>query len=205
MPYYFDFFPKVQYDIKNNGTLFPYNKSQINYETVTNIMRRFIVKNEIDPNASVFYEYNVQDGELPWHVAYKAYDDATLDWIIFLTNDIIDPYFQWPLGYYDFKNFIISKYGTVESAQTTIHHYERILSPRVVENTSFNNVIEAISERKVTIDQTTYNQLEDSDRRIVYQYDYEHALNEKRRKIKILDPDYVPSILDEAQTILSNE
>ena len=33
----------------------------------------------------------------------------------------------------DFENYIKDKYGSVSSAQTTLHHYEQILSAEIAE------------------------------------------------------------------------
>jgi hypothetical protein len=77
---------------------------------VTDITRRFSVANFISNGNVTFDTYHVQDGERPDAVAYDYYDDFTLDWLVLLTNEIQDPYFEWPLSYEQFNNMILQKY-----------------------------------------------------------------------------------------------
>lgn len=200
MSYYFDLFPKVQYSIKGKKPLI----SPKDFQTLTNVMKRFILKYKLDPKIAIYYEYSVEDGEKPWHVAYKFYEDARLDWVILLTNNIIDPYFDWHLSYHEFEEYLRGKYGSPEAARAQIHHYEKIISPKFVPNSSANDDREAIPETKVIVDETTYNNTPAADRRIVYSYDYEFNINESRRNIKVLDYQYVDQIIEEAEVILEN-
>ena len=52
----------------------------------------------------------------------RYYDDPQLVWLIFLANNILDPYYDWPLPQNQFGDFLISKYGTIAAAQAKILH-----------------------------------------------------------------------------------
>ena len=43
-----------------------------------------------------------------------------LHWVILLSNDIINPYYEWPLSDYAFQQFVTDKYDNPGA----IHHYE---------------------------------------------------------------------------------
>lgn len=118
---YLDFFPKIRYDL--TGTLY-----STNYNTVTNILFRIGMVKEYLNNTSAYYEYVIVEGDKPEILAEKVYGDAQAHWIILLANDIVDPQYDWPLGYDEFNNYIISKYGSVANAKTTIHHYEKVIT-----------------------------------------------------------------------------
>lgn len=119
---FFDAFPKIKYDINRNQ--YP------NYEEVTNIFFRIgVIKNTLN-NISSYFVYDIEDGDTPEILAEKFYKDAGAAWMILLANDITDAQFDWPLDYKSFEQFIISKYGSVETAKTTPHHYEKVITRR---------------------------------------------------------------------------
>jgi hypothetical protein len=162
---------------------------------ITDITRRFSVANFISNASVTFDEYYVQDGERPDHVAYDYYDDYTLDWLVLLTNEIQDPYYEWPLSYEQFHNYIKQKYGTLEYALTTNHHYEKILQKNYTASDGIQQRI--YPEKTVVVDYTTYVTLPAADRKAVTIFDYENELNDQRRQIYLLDLHYVHLIKDQ--------
>ena len=184
MPFYFENFPKVSYDIDKSG----------NTLDVTNLFVRYKLIDAFKKQPAVYYNYNIQDNERPDVIAAKYYEDASLDWIILLTNNIIDPQFEWPLDSRSFENFIKKKYGSVKTAREQTHHYEQITQQQSV---LFDGTI--VPEEYFEIDLTTYNTLSSSDKRIVTSYEYEERINEAKREIKILSEDYVLSLLTQVR------
>lgn len=119
---YFGLFPKIQYDINGDG---------LNSETVTNIFKRFTVLRSVMSNASSYVLYEVEENDTPEILAEKFYNDAGAGWMILYANQIIDPQFDWPMSDEVFKNYIIRKYGSVATAQTTYHHYEKVIETTI--------------------------------------------------------------------------
>lgn len=118
---YFDKIPKLKYDI---------NRSLINpqYETVTNIFFRIGYIEEVLNNISAYLTVEVSDSDTPEILAEKVYGDAGAGWMITMANKMIDPQWEWPLDYDQFRKYLIGKYGSVEIAQTTPHHYEMVIT-----------------------------------------------------------------------------
>ena len=191
MSYFFTNFNKVSYDLKKN------NKPVV----LTNILNRFKIQEIIKKKQAVYYNYVVKDSDLPYSVADKFYGDPTLDWIIFLTNDIVDPLYDWPLNQNKLENLIKSKYGSISEAQKNVHHYEQILSQQK-EIVDSNNKKRIIKERTIVVDLTTYNSLTPTSRRLVTNYQNEINLNEAKREIKLLDSNFVGPILNEFKLVL---
>lgn len=123
---YFDAFPTVDYLIGGDGNI---------AENVTNIFKRYAILREILSNASSYTLYEVEDGDTPEILAEKVYNDAGAGWMILYANKIIDPQFDWPLSDINFKKYITEKYGSIANAQTTYHHYEKIVETRVGDQT----------------------------------------------------------------------
>lgn len=94
-----------------------------NGDIVNNIITSIRFKQFVDENNVIYYPYVVEEGERPDQIAAHYYDDDRYAWIVYLSNQIIDPYFQWHLTTEQFREFIVSKYGSVEAAQTKIAFY----------------------------------------------------------------------------------
>jgi len=101
MPGYFNFFPTTSY--ANN--------------IVTNVIAKVKFNQSVQENLAIFYPYTIIQGERADQIAARVYDDPTLDWIIYLSNDITDPYYDWPLTQEQFNQYIISKYGSISKAE----------------------------------------------------------------------------------------
>ena len=56
-------------------------------------------------------------------IAGSVYQDPTFDWVMYLTNNIVDPYVGWPLSQTDFYNYIVTKYGSVANAEQYILYW----------------------------------------------------------------------------------
>lgn len=217
---YFSYFPQ---------TLYSFDTANNDYSLVTNIMTRVKVIREVLDNSLLYYKYEIKDGETPEIVAYNFYGDTQKHWIILYVNTIVDPEYDWVLHGTEFDNYIISKYNSLESAKTTLHHYEVTIE-------EFNSVDGRINERVYTVTDKSYNFSTNaiSDRfeelptvnsppivvpythtlsdgsvitgtetyRAVSNYEYEFLENEKKRIINVLNPEYAAQIEDELKELL---
>lgn len=188
--FYFEDFPKVSYDIKKNGKV----------ENVTNIMLRYkfnaIIKNFVSP----YYDYTIQDGDRADIVAFNEYDDYTLDWLIYMVNDIIDPNFDWPLSQRTLQKYISEKYGSIPTSQATIHEYRKVLNQQSVLSDGT-----IIPKKTLIVDETTYNTLSEVNRESISKYQYETDLNDSKRQIKLVSEEFVPGILLEVREIFNGQ
>mgnify|MGYP006252297697 FL=1 len=107
---YFDRFPLMTYDMKNNNV----------YKLVPDILRRVKLRASIKSGVFLFDKFDVPMGDKPEDVAFKFYGDAELHWVILMTNDITDRYYQWPMTQPQLEAFLADKYDNPDA----IHHYE---------------------------------------------------------------------------------
>jgi hypothetical protein len=164
--------------------------------SVTNILGRFKFLESILRNIKIFYPYRVEDGETAEMVSEKFYGSVDHHWVIHLFNQIRDPYFDWVMTDDVFEKFIEMKYGSAQYAKQTVKfYYQDISRKRVLSDGTI------VPEIKNIITQEIYNTLDDPERSLVYIYDYESDLNEKRRNIQIIDAVYIPQILKEKERI----
>lgn len=213
---FFDTFPRIPYDIQG--------KRLTNYQSVTNIFFRLRVIRSVLSNISSYYEHVISDDDTPEILAEKVYGNAEAHWIILMANDIVDPQYDWPLGYDAFNKYIIKKYGSIENAKTTYHHYEKVI-------TRTNEFYGTIDETRLYIDETEQHEVdldvpydaydtlpaeqgvvtinvgngqtvvEITKRDRISNYDHEVELNESKRTIKIIKPQYYQQIIREFDSL----
>ena len=191
MSEFFQHYPQINYDISG--------ARPIKTKTTINIMVKAKIKNMLTNSIVNYFPYSIPESERPDITAFKVYGNVKYTWLIFLINDIQDPIFDWPLNSREFGNFIKDKYGTLNDAQTTVHHYEQIVRARV----EATGTTEAIPEKTIEVDETSYDALDAADRKIIYCYDWEVDRNEAKRDIKLIDRKYVADILSEHSEKLS--
>ena len=193
MANYFKNLPKVGYDI--NGT------APNNYLSVTNIMKRVKFKPKIIEDIVDYYPYHVREGERPDIISFQTYGTIAYAYLIMLINDIYDPLFDWPLSSQQFEKYIENKYGSVSSAMSTTKYYYQIVRPEVART----GTSERIPEVKIIVDSTTYDTLDPSVRSEQTIYDWEVEINDEKRVINLINPDFIQDIEYEIKQILSSQ
>jgi hypothetical protein len=191
MANYFRNIPNVLYDI--NGT------EPNQYRAVTNIMKRVKFRPSVIENISDYYPYRVREGERPDIVSFQKYGTVAYSYLILLLNDIVDPLFDWPLHSRQFENYIIEKYGSISTAQTTNKYYYQVVRSEVART----GTSERVPEVKIIVDLTTYNTLDASVRSSQTVYDWEDELNDNKRDIKLINPNFIQDIDYEVKRTLS--
>lgn len=95
------------------------------YTLAKNIFKRPKLREDFSSILTAFNYYQVSDNERPDQIAKKFYGTEDFDWIILLTNNIVNYNDEWPLDNDSLYKHIIEKYGSDEKLQE-IHHYEAI-------------------------------------------------------------------------------
>jgi len=189
MSEFFSNYPRIAYDISGDNSTVP------NYTVAVNLMIRNKLRGAVENDIATYYPYVVPEGMRPDVLSYQYYGDTIYTWAIYLINNILDPYWEWPLGYKDFRSYVSNKYGSIETAQSQIHHYEYIARARA-EKTGTSDPVPA---HKLEIDYQTYTETAVTEREIIYSYGYERDLNESKREIQLIDSAYIQSVQDEAR------
>jgi len=223
---YFANLPRVAYPrIENDDTF--------QYQQLTNLLTRSAFLKEIMDNTGIWYDYDVKEDETPEIIADKLYGSVERFWLVLLFNNIMNPYYDFPLNSNQLNDLIQDKYGIdAETAQTTLKHYEKLVRRDTQFNgatvdTAWANTIISAQEADSTTGLATdvvglpsvgglvvadsYETVIDSSTsiytRIIYRaltvYEYEQQENEKRRKIKLLDAQYVGRVENEFKRLMN--
>ena len=114
---YFNIVPNIAYDQKPIS--FPFSESD--YIVAKNFFRRYKLNDDIFSQAVYFKKYAIEDGERPDTIAKKVYGNPFYDWVILLTNNVINAQYDWPLSGYDLAQVIESNF---DDPYSEIRHYE---------------------------------------------------------------------------------
>ena len=71
-----------------------------------------------------FYPYTVINDQRPDSIAEQYYGDPSYDWLIYLSNNIMDPLNEWPKSAHEFNDFLTLKYGSVANTQQQTAYYQ---------------------------------------------------------------------------------
>ena len=150
------------------------------YTTIQDIMTRIKVRDYIKNNASLFSKYSVPDGDTPEIVAFNLYRDSTYHWILLLFNQIINTYYDWPLSRKNFQKYISNKYSNPDA----VHHYE-------VSQSSGGDWVKIKVESDVAGAVAVTN------------LEYEAAIQDVKREIRILQPRFLGRFTEEFSDLLN--
>ena len=182
-------------------------RSEGDYSIVKNFFKRVRLRDDIFQDLTFFTKFTVAGDDRPDNVANTVYDDPSLDWVILLSNNIVNVQSEWPLGQAAFNTYITEKYGDETTLYSGIHHYE---SREVQAN---DGTIIIPSGQRVSIGQSVSFFDEDSSQQIVRtdvampitNYAFEEKLNDEKRNIFVLKPIYLNIIFDDINQLMRNK
>ena len=169
---YFSQFEQGYYDLKGDG----------NEKLVTDLMTRVKVRAKIIDEASLYDKYDVPSGERPEDTAFKHFGSAQYHWVILMTNNITDAFYEWPMSEQTFETFLEDKYTNPGA----IHHYEVTQSSGITKAQGpedYSYLIEVNSDAAGA--QSISNR------------EYEQRIQDKKRSIQLLSPSYLNTFLEE--------
>lgn len=88
-----------------------------------NLLVRSKLSDRTKANKTSFYPYTMDESDRVDLLSDNYYDNPGYTWLIWFANEIVDPYYDMPLSYDDFTKYIVSKYGSFETAQRKIKYY----------------------------------------------------------------------------------
>ena len=199
MSSYFRNIPDFEYVSRESNS-----KKISDYRKVKNLFKRGKLKNDIFKDLTKFTKYKIVGDDRPDNVAFEMYGDETLDWIVLLSNNVTNIQTEWPLDHQSFYNFLIDKYGSEEQIHA-VHHYETtevrntdntIIVPEGLEVPK-NYSIEFYDSRLETT--TTVSNITTE----ITNYAYENKIEDEKRNIFVLKPNYVNLILNDMEDAMT--
>jgi hypothetical protein len=163
---YFEYFPTIGYDVRGE-------KNNRRVQAITNVLVRIRKKLNV-VNSAFFEQYFINDGDRADTMAHQFYDDSTLHWVIMYANYMTNPYYDWPLPYFDLQKFIDKKYPDNRNG---VHHYE--------DADGYEVDSDVAGAKAIT------------------NFVHEETMNDQKRTINIIRAEYLPQVLEEFKTFIA--
>ena len=176
------------------------------YIRVKNLFKRGKLAEDIFPNLSFFTKYQIEGDDRPDNVAYKVYNDPSVDWVVLLSNNYTNIQSEWPLLQNDFDRYLLDKYGTYEKLNAA-HHYETTEIKNVDGATITPAGLTVASDYSVTYyDPATGQEVEKENTAVeITNLEYEEKIEDAKRNIYLLKPMYLNVIKDDMRDIMPYE
>ena len=185
---YFSYLPNVEVRVSS------YRINNVDpFKVAKNIFRRIKIREELDDIILGFTQYTIKNNQRPDQVALEVYGDMDLDWVVLLTNNIINLYDEWPMSEDELERYIDSEY---EEDADSVHHWVT------------QKITDARGRTLVKADRTvpenwTYTRPDgtampkDELVRPISVYDYESEKNDQKRNIYLLRKEYINGFVEE--------
>lgn len=180
------------------------SKNISDYVQVKNLFKRAKLREDIIGNLKFFENYTIIGDERPDNVAYKFYDDPTLDWIILLSNNILNIQDEWPMTQGAFDEYLLEKYGSYENIYATHHH-----ETKEIRNSSGVIMVPAGLRVPQNYGVKFYDYNLDGYTEIpnvaveVTNYEYEDQIQDKKRTILVLKSNFLRLVLDDIERVMT--
>jgi len=160
----------------------------INYDNkdIRDLSVALVVRPEIKENKDLFFYYQIEDYETPESVAFDFYGSTHYNYVILLMNDMVDPFFDWPLSSKEIVELCEMRYGV----------------PGVVNGKFDDTGYYAV--RHWEKDGIKYQESTKPIGAVAISYiEYEENLNDDKRRIKILYPELITKLDTEIENLIN--
>ena len=193
---YFRELPNLLYQ-----SFLPDKRSSQDYTEVKNLFRRTKLRDDLQNVFTLFDKYEIPDEFRPENVAEEFYGNDELDWVILTTAGIVNVRNEWPLNNRDIFDYSFEKYGNDLNAT-------RFFETKEIKNSNGSIILE---KGKVVDSDFVFKYYDTngivevkgtSVRTGVSNYEYETRLNDEKRSIFVLKPEFLQQFLNDFRDIM---
>jgi hypothetical protein len=198
MSNYFSYIPDLDYVSRLPGAKIG------DYIKVKNLFRKGEIRKDIFQNLTFFEKYKIVGDDRPDNVAFEVYEDSKLDWVVLMSNNILNIQTEWPLPQTDFDRFVLDKYGDYNTLYNGVHHYETeevensqgvVIVPKGLQVDSSYSIS---FYDYLTGEQVTTGNLATP----ITNYEYEEKVENDKRNIFLLKSTYLGLIINDMPEIM---
>ena len=185
---FFNIVPNIEYDEKPIS--YPFSESD--FVVAKNFFRRYKLNDDVFQYAVFFKKYTIKDGERPETLAEKIYGNQFYDWVILLTNNMVNAQYDWPRTNYEIYKMVEEEFDDPYSEishyeiKETIGHYQAGLH---VDKTFYD------STHKLNIDGSVQIKNGNEIASPITVAEYYQEENEKKREIYLLKSRFLESFV----------
>ena len=197
---YFEQLPDFEYVNRTDD-----GKLISDYTRVKNLFMRGKLREDIFQDTTTFEKYSIEGDDRPDNVAEKYYGNSSYDWIVLLSNNIINIYEEWPLPQAGWDAYLLEKYNNdYDTLYNGVHHYDSNEVKNSKGGVIFPGGVRVGAAQSVSYfdqaanEQTTVNPVS----KAITNYEYENRINDDKRNIFLLKPIYIPVIRDDIEIMM---
>ena len=186
---FFSIVPNILYDEK--PIKYPFSKQDA--VVAKNFFRRYKLNDDVFSYATFFNKYSIVDGERPDILAKKLYNDPFYDWVILLTNNMVNAHYDWPMNNYELYKTLENEY---DDPYNEILYYETI---KIGQYPTGLRVDKAFYDKQHTININGTVSIVDGSMICgpVTAIEHHTRENEAKREIYLLKPQYFRSFVND--------
>lgn len=188
---YFNKFPDILYNFEVNG--------EIKYYLVRDIALNVRIRKALVNNITTWDEYDIEDGETPEIISNNLYGVPYYHWVIMILNLRFDYIRDFPMSNAQLDEYVKEKYGEEEIySQHILNGNPHYVDPK-------GNVVTKLSEGRYNLLHPDGVSYEEYSRYFtpVTNLDYEIAVNEKKRRIKVLNRVYLEQVVKDIERLIN--
>lgn len=195
---YFRELPNMRYP-----SFLPDKNSSLEFVETKNLFRRIKLRDDFKNIITLFDKFEIPEGLRPDTVAEGLYGSDELDWVVLITAGITNVRNQWPLSSKEIYDYSFDKYGTdldnprywvtreiKDSKGKLIMAKDNVVDPDF--SITFYDTGLSINVTKSGVEART----------AVSNYEYETLLNDKKRNIFILKPEFLQQFLNDFRDLM---
>ena len=179
----FNSLPNLYYNVQTSPT-------DVKLLATKNLWRRSEIVKEFKNSLTLFNEYIINNGEKPEIIANRLYKNPFYTWTLFVANDIVNYYEQWPRSSRQLAEYVTAKYDNPQATKhyvtTEVKQGNNIIVPAgkvVPQNYSisyYNGTTTVTANPTVSITN----------------YQYEEQINSEKERIQIIRPSVIESFVE---------
>ena len=182
----FNSLPNLYYNVQTSPT-------DVKLLATKNLWRRSEIVKEFKNSLTLFNEYIINNGEKPEIIANRLYKNPFYTWTLFVANDIVNYYEQWPRSSRQLAEYVTAKYDNPQATKhyvtTEVKQGNSIIVPAgkvVPQNYSISYYNGSTT---VTANPTVS----------ITNYQYEEQLNSEKEKIQVIKPTLIKQFVSAYQ------
>jgi hypothetical protein len=174
-----------------------------------NITTRIVRKESLIDDKSIFYKYFIREGQTIESISNELYGTPIYYWTIMLINNRLDRFYDFPLDYGIFEDYIVDKYGSISGAESTKKYFiresfEKFSEDPVTDKEYFLEV-PLVNFLYLNADIQTPRPFNENGRMMKYEksdYEIEFEENEEKRNILVCDSRYIALFVETFNSLI---
>ena len=190
---YFRELPIIEYQSPSST-----RSSSDEYVQVKNLFRRVKLRDDLKSNITFLKNYYVRDGFRPDQVADDLYGSPTYDWVVIHSGGIVNIRDEWPLTSKEIYDYSLNKYGN------DLNQIKYYVTTEVKDSSGKIYLPKGkVVDANFTIPDPTSPTATLNPVGGVTNYEHEAKINEDKRNLTILRPEYLELFLSDMRRIMS--